>query len=50
MHTFQALRLLPGESEPLRQIATLTLDDLSPGNVVIQVAYSSINYKDALAS
>lgn len=50
MHTFQALRLLPGETEPLRQIATLTLDDLSPGDVVIQVAYSSINYKDALAS
>lgn len=28
----------------------LTLDDLSPGEVVIRVAYSSINYKDALAA
>lgn len=28
----------------------ITLDDLSPGEVVIKVAYSSINYKDALAS
>lgn len=49
-HTFQALRLLPGDPAPLRQLAALSLDDLSPGNVVIQVAYSSINYKDALAS
>jgi NADPH2:quinone reductase len=28
----------------------LTLDELSPGEVVIRVAYSSINYKDALAA
>jgi NADPH2:quinone reductase len=29
---------------------SLTIDDLSPGEVVIRVAYSSINYKDALAA
>src|SRR5579863_10156053 len=28
----------------------LTLDDLSPGDVVIRVSHSSINYKDALAA
>ncbi|HET7649584.1 MAG TPA: oxidoreductase [Gammaproteobacteria bacterium] len=28
----------------------LTLDDLSPGDVVIKVQYSSVNYKDALAA
>jgi NADPH2:quinone reductase len=28
----------------------LTLDDLSPGDVVIRAAYSSVNYKDALAA
>ena len=28
----------------------LSLDDLSPGNVLIRVEYSSINYKDALAA
>lgn len=28
----------------------LTLDDLSPGEVVIRVSHSSINYKDALAA
>lgn len=28
----------------------ITLDDLSPGNVLVKVAYSSVNYKDGLAS
>ena len=50
MTTFQALRLHTGVPEPERRIETLRLDDLSPGNVLIEVAYSSINYKDALAS
>jgi acrylyl-CoA reductase (NADPH) len=31
------------------QIQGLTRDDLSPGEVLIRVAYSSVNYKDALA-
>jgi acrylyl-CoA reductase (NADPH) len=30
-------------------IETLALDDLAPGEVVIKTAYSSVNYKDALA-
>ena len=30
-------------------IEQVSLDDLSPGEVVIQTAYSSVNYKDALA-
>jgi acrylyl-CoA reductase (NADPH) len=30
-------------------IETLALDDLSPGEVVVRAAYSSVNYKDALA-
>ncbi|MGH8784463.1 MAG: oxidoreductase [Cupriavidus necator] len=50
MNTFKAFRLLPGEHAPVRQIVDLSLDDLSPGDVAIQVAFSSINYKDALAS
>ena len=50
MRTFKAFRLLAGDKEPVRTVAELTVDDLSPGNVVIQIAYSSINYKDALAS
>jgi len=31
-------------------IKDVTLDDLSPGDVVIKVAYSGVNYKDGLAS
>ncbi|CAM3656782.1 Enoyl reductase (ER) domain-containing protein [Bordetella sputigena] len=31
-------------------IVPLTLDDLSPGDVVIRTAYAGINYKDALAT
>lgn len=50
MITFQALRLHAGEPEPSRRVETLHVDQLSPGNVLIEVAYSSINYKDALAS
>lgn len=50
MKSFQALRLHAGASEPIRRLETLNVADLSPGNVVIEVAYSSINYKDALAS
>jgi acrylyl-CoA reductase (NADPH) len=30
-------------------VETITLDDLPPGDVLIRVAYSSLNYKDALA-
>ncbi len=30
-------------------IDTVTLDDLAPGEVVIKAAYSSVNFKDALA-
>ena len=30
-------------------VETVSLDDLSPGEVVVRAAYSSINYKDALA-
>lgn len=30
-------------------IESISLDDLSPGEVVVKAAYSSVNYKDALA-
>ncbi len=50
MDTFNALKLFGGESSPGRRLVALTLADLSPGDVIIRVAYSSINYKDALAS
>jgi acrylyl-CoA reductase (NADPH) len=47
--TFEALRVHKGESVGTPRLESLTLDDLTAGDVVIRVVYSSINYKDALA-
>ncbi len=49
---FRAFRLhAPVDgSAPQARIDTLTLDDLSEGDVVIRVAYAGLNYKDALAA
>lgn len=50
MSHFRALRVhAPDKSKTEARFETLTLDDLSPGNVVVRVAWSDINYKDALA-
>ncbi|HEX4871644.1 MAG TPA: YhdH/YhfP family quinone oxidoreductase [Nevskiaceae bacterium] len=46
---FRALRVHQVEKATRAQIEDISLDDLSPGEVVIRVAYSGINYKDALA-
>ena len=46
---FRAFRI-HADQKPLRAgIESLSLDQLSPGDLVIKVAYSSVNYKDALA-
>ena len=34
---------------PRGRLATMAFDDLSPGDVVVRVTHSSLNYKDALA-
>lgn len=39
-----------GEHAVEARLETLSLDDLTPGEVVIRVAWSGINYKDALAA
>jgi acrylyl-CoA reductase (NADPH) len=44
--TFPAFRIHEGGA----RLERLTLDDLSPGEVVIRVQWSGINYKDALAA
>ena len=31
------------------RVTTMSVDELSPGDVVVRVAYSSLNYKDARA-
>jgi len=49
---FNAFRLhrADGVAAPVGEFVELGIEDLSPGEVVIRVAYTSINYKDALAA
>lgn len=49
--TFRAM--IVAESEPrqfIRQIGTRSIADLPPGDLLVQVHYSSLNYKDALSA
>jgi acrylyl-CoA reductase (NADPH) len=47
---FNAYRIHQRDAGVDARFEQLTLDDLSPGEVVIRVSHSSINYKDALAA
>ena len=47
--TFKAFRIVNDEGKIHGSIVNATLDELTPGNVVIEASYSSVNYKDALA-
>ena len=49
MKTFRALRTYNESGRVVARVEELSLADLSPGEVLIRAAYSSINYKDALA-
>ena len=46
---FRAFRIHNDAAGYRSGIEPIALDDLNPGEVVIQTAYSSVNYKDALA-
>lgn len=46
--SFRAFRI-HAEDGHRAGIESLSLDDLAPGEVVVKAAYSSVNYKDALA-
>ena len=46
---FQALRVVDEGGKSLARIEEVSVADLSAGEVLIQTAYSSVNYKDALA-
>lgn len=50
MEKFKAFLIEENEGEVYGAIKDMTLDDLPQGDVLIKVAYSSVNYKDALAS
>src|SRR5690606_29324751 len=47
---FRAFRIDERDGNVRAAFESLTVDDLTPGDVVVRVAYSSINYKDALAA
>ena len=48
--TFTAFRIHEVEKRIVARFEQLKLDDLMPGEVVIKVSHSSVNYKDALAA
>ncbi len=50
MQNFKAFRVHQENERIVSRLERLSLDDLSPGEVVIRGAWSSINYKDALAA
>ncbi len=47
---FRAFRIDNEDGEIVAGFQTLAPDDLSPGNVLVRVTHSTINYKDALAA
>jgi putative YhdH/YhfP family quinone oxidoreductase len=48
---FKAYKLTETPDKKIRaEFVDVTLDDLDPGDVVVRVAYSDVNYKDALAA
>jgi acrylyl-CoA reductase (NADPH) len=50
MNSFRALRIHNEANRCVARIESITLAELSPGEVVIKVTHSGINYKDALAA
>ena len=47
---FKAFRIHDENGRIVSRFDTITLDDLTPGDVVVRVTWSGINYKDALAA
>ncbi len=50
MDCFKALLIEETGGHVAHRVVDMTLDALDPGEVLIRVAYSSVNYKDALAA
>src|SRR5487761_1938602 len=50
MSKFRAYRIFEENGKSAGRFVDLSLDDLAPGEVVIQTHYSSVNFKDALAA
>ncbi len=50
MNKFRAFRIHEVDGKVVSRFEDITLEDLTPGEVVIEVQYSGVNYKDALAA
>ena len=50
MAKFRAYRIYNEDGKVQARLVEATLDELDPGEVVIKTAFSSVNYKDALAA
>lgn len=50
MQPFTAYRIHRTDGRIVARFEQITLDDLTPGDVVVRVEHSTINYKDALAA
>jgi NADPH2:quinone reductase len=50
MQPFRAYRIHRNDGRIAARFDTITLDDLTPGETVVRVRYSTINFKDALAA
>ena len=50
MDKFKAFRIYNDDNTVAGRTVEVGLDDLGPGEVVFKTAYSSVNYKDALAA
>jgi putative YhdH/YhfP family quinone oxidoreductase len=50
MTTLKAYRIFEEDGKVASRYVDMQLDELDPGDVVVKVAYSSVNFKDALAA
>jgi putative YhdH/YhfP family quinone oxidoreductase len=50
VESFKAFRVFNENDKIAGRVVDMTVDDLMPGEVVFKTAYSSVNYKDALAA
>ena len=50
MSALRAYRIFNEDGKVVSRFVDLRLEELDPGEVVVKVAYSSVNYKDALAA
>jgi acrylyl-CoA reductase (NADPH) len=50
VNKFKAYRIREVDKKAVGRFEDLAVEDLDPGELVVRVAYSSVNYKDALAA